>query len=80
MFMCDCNISRRMYVYAQSTCSTSVRDERLLPWTRLMITGLLARDSATVHLIGTMAPSIADDESVTVSPSEGDVTVKSFCA
>ena len=80
MFMCDCNISRRMYVYAQSTCSINVKDERLFPWTRLMITGLSARDSATVHLIGTMAPSIADDESVTVSPAEGDVTVKSFCA
>ena len=66
--------------YAQSTCSISVKDERLLPWTRLMITGLSARDSATVHLIGTMAPSIADDESVTVEPASGDVTVKSFCA
>jgi len=66
--------------YAQLTCSIKVKDDKLFPWTRLMKTGLSARASATVHTIGILAPFIVDDESVTVSPASGDVTVKSFCA
>jgi hypothetical protein len=66
--------------YAHSTCSISVRFDKLFPRTRLMRMGLSARDSATVHSIWTMAPSNAEFESVTVSPAAGDVTVKTFCA
>jgi len=67
-------------IYAHSTCSISVRDERLFPRTKLMRTGLSARVSATVHSIWTMAPSNAEFESVTVSPALGEVTLKSFWA
>jgi hypothetical protein len=66
--------------YAHSTCSISARDDRLFPRTRLMRTGLSARDSATVHSIWTMAPSKAEFERVTVSPAFGEVTLKSFWA
>jgi hypothetical protein len=64
--------------YAHSTCSISDKDDRLFPRTRLIRTGLSARDSATVHSIWTMAPSKAEFERVTVSPAFGEVTLKSF--
>lgn len=51
------------------------REERSLPWTRDIMTGLSARVDGTVHFIATSTPSVVYLFMVTVSPAFGAVTL-----
>ena len=55
-------------------CETVDREERSLPWTRDIMTGLSAIEAGTVHFIGTTTPSVVYLLIVTVSPAFGSVT------
>lgn len=66
---------------AQFICSNLLKEERLLPWTSVIITGLSAIAEGTVHSIGASTISLEElRPDVIVSPALGALILKTLSA